>query len=65
MFLRIRWFIMGALASVGVFSYLATQFRRARERLTPRSVANRSMRSVAGVLDNAAKAVQPNIKESQ
>jgi hypothetical protein len=65
MFLRIRWFIMGALASVGVFSYLANQFRKARERLTPRSVANRGLRSVAGALDTAAKAVQPNIEESQ
>lgn len=59
MFLRIRWFIMGALASVGVFSYLAALVRKARERLTPRGIANSGLRGVARALDTAAEAVQP------
>ena len=65
MFLRIRWFIMGALASAGVLSYLANQLRKARERLTPRSMANRGLRGVASALDSAADAVQPKVEERQ
>ena len=59
MLLRIRWFILGAAASVGVVTYLANQLRRARERLTPRNLANSGMRSFAQVLDNAAQSVAP------
>jgi hypothetical protein len=59
MLLRLRWFIMGAVASVGVVSYLATQVRKARERLTPRNIANSGMRGVANLFDTAADAVQP------
>ncbi len=59
MLLRIRWFILGAVASVGFVTYLANQLRRARERLTPRNLANTGLRSVAEVLDTAADAVAP------
>jgi len=58
MLLRIRWFIMGALASVGVFGYLAKQLRKARERITPRNLARSGMRGVADVLDDAADRVR-------
>lgn len=58
MLLRIRWFIMGALASLGVFGYLAKQLRKARERITPRNLARRGMRGVADVLDEAADRVR-------
>jgi hypothetical protein len=63
MLLRIRWFIMGALASVGALSYLATQVRKARERLTARNLANSGMRGVASLLDSAAAAVQPEKRQ--
>jgi hypothetical protein len=59
MLLRMRWFIMGVLASVGAVSYLAAQLRKARERFTPRNLANSAMRSVARLFDTAADAVQP------
>ncbi len=59
MLLRIRWFILGAVASVGFVTYLANQLRRARERLTPRNLANTGMRSVAEMLDTAADVVAP------
>ena len=65
MFLRIRWFVMGALASVGAIAYLANLARRARERLTPRSMANSGLRGVARMLDTAAEAVQPRTEEQQ
>lgn len=59
MLLRIRWFIMGALASIGLVSYLAAQLRKARQLLTPRNLADTGMRGVADLLDAAAEAVQP------
>ncbi len=59
MLLRIRWFILGAAAAFGAFTYIANELRKARERMTPRNLANSSMRSVAGLLDSAADAVQP------
>lgn len=58
MLLRIRWFIMGAAASVGVFTYLANEIRKAKERMTPRHLANSGLRGVAKLLDTAAAAVQ-------
>jgi len=59
MLLRVRWFIMGAAASLGVVSYLAKQLRMARERMTPRNLANTGMRGVADLIDSAAEAVRP------
>ncbi|MCP4306876.1 MAG: hypothetical protein GY926_22000 [bacterium] len=58
MFLRIRWFVMGAAASVGIFTYLANVVRKARDRMTPRNLANSGLRGVANLLDNAADAVK-------
>ena len=63
MLLRIRWFIMGVAASLGAVSYIATQVRRARERLTPRNVVNTGMRGVADLLDSAADAVGPEVEQ--
>jgi hypothetical protein len=65
MFTRIRWFILGAATATGVLGYLAKQVRRARERLTPRSVANSGLRGFARVLDSAADALQPTEQETR
>ena len=62
MLLRIRWFVMGAIASVGALSYLVNQVRKARERLTARSLANSGLRTAARAIDNAAEAIQPDPK---
>jgi hypothetical protein len=59
MFLRIRWFMIGAVASAGAVAYLANQVRKARERITPRNVANSGLKGVARLFDHAAAAVQP------
>jgi hypothetical protein len=61
MLLRIRWFVMGAGAAIGLVGYLANQVRRAREKLTPRNLAGAGMRGVADLLDTAAEAVQPEV----
>ncbi len=60
MFLRIRWFVVGALSSLGAFAYLANELRKARERMTPRNLANTGLKGVAKVFDTAADAVQPD-----
>lgn len=62
MFLRIRWFTIGAAASIGVFTYLANEVRKAKERMTPRNLANSGMRGVARLLDTAADAVQTDVE---
>ena len=60
MLLRIRWFLMGALTIAGLAGYLLNELRKAREKLTPRAVANTGLRRVAKLLDTAADAVQPD-----
>lgn len=65
MFTRIRWFILGAVTATGVLGYLAKQVRKARERLTPRSLANSGLRGFARALDSAADAVQPARQETR
>ena len=65
MFTRIRWFILGAATATGVLGYLANQVRRARQRLTPRNIANSGLRGFARVLDNAADAVQPTKQDTR
>jgi len=63
MLLRFRWFIMGVAASLGVVSYLANKLRKARERMTPRNLANTGMRGVADLIDSAADTVRPEVKQ--
>ena len=65
MFTRIRWFILGAATATGVLGYLANQVRKARERLTPRGLANTGLRGFARVLDNAADALQPSEQDTR
>jgi hypothetical protein len=57
MLLRIRWFIMGVLTSLGAIGYLVNQLRKARERITARNLARTGMRGVADWLDSAADTV--------
>ncbi|MDJ0496872.1 MAG: hypothetical protein QNJ89_03520 [Acidimicrobiia bacterium] len=65
MFTRIRWFILGAATATGVLGYLASQLRKARERLTPRNLTNSGLRGFARALDSAADAVQPTRQKTQ
>lgn len=60
MLLRIRWFVVGALASLGVVGYLAAQLRKARERMSPGNLARHGKRAVADLLDNAADTIRPD-----
>lgn len=59
MFVRIRWFVLGALSAFGLLSYLATQLKRARQQITPANLVRKGGRSVAGVLDTTADRIDP------
>jgi hypothetical protein len=59
MFLRIRWFTLGVIASLGAAAYAANQLRRMRERLTPQNLAREGVRGLAGVLEAAADRLEP------
>jgi hypothetical protein len=60
MFLRMRWLAIGAALSVGVMAYLAAQVKRARERLSARTLARSGGRAVASLLDRAANRLTPS-----
>ena len=59
MFLRMRWFGIGVISSLGLVAYLATQVKRARERMSARALARSGGRTVASLLDRAADRVAP------
>ncbi len=59
MFLRLRWFTLGVLASLGLVAYVANQVRRMRERLTPENLGRGAARGVAGRLDALAQRISP------
>ena len=54
-----RWFVVGVVASVAGMAYLATQVKRAREKLSARALVRSGGRSVAGLLDRAADRIDP------
>ena len=60
MLLRIRWFLLGALSSLGTIAYLAVQVRRARERLSPSALARSGSRTVTTILDRTADRIAPS-----
>lgn len=59
MFMRFRWFALGAAAATGALAYLAAQVKRARQQITPANLARRGVRSVAGLLDVTADRIDP------
>jgi hypothetical protein len=60
MLLRIRWFLLGALSSLGTIAYLAVQVRIARERLSAAALGRSGSRTVASLLDRTADLVAPD-----
>lgn len=60
MFLRIRWFVIGVVSSLGAIAYLAALVKRARERLTTQALARSSRHGVASLLDRAADRIAPD-----
>jgi hypothetical protein len=59
MLLRFRWFLIGAATSLGAAAYVASQVRRARQRLTPGNLAREGAHGVASLIDRAADRIAP------
>ena len=59
MFVRMRWFALGVVASLGAVAYAANQLRRVRERLTPENLVRQAGRGLADTLDAAAHLIAP------
>lgn len=51
MFTRLRWFLFGSVATIGVGAYLGTKVKRARERLTTENMARAGVVTVAGMMN--------------
>lgn len=60
MFVRIRWFVAGAVAAFGGVGYLATKVKRARAKLTPANLVAVGKQQAANWLDSAADRVAPD-----
>lgn len=59
MLLRIRWFVLGVLSTVGGGAYLLAKLRRVRARLSAANLRKVSAHSLADVLDAAGRAILP------
>ncbi len=57
MFVRMRWFTIGVVVSLGMMAYVANQMRRARERFTPQAVARQTGYAVADALEALASSM--------
>lgn len=60
MFVRLRWFVAGILATFGGIGYMAAQLRKAREKLTAANLVAITKRQAAAWLDNVAERVAPD-----
>lgn len=58
MFTRIKWFLLGSAATIGVGAYLGTKVKRARERLTAENMARAGVVTVAGVMNATGRRMQ-------
>ena len=51
MFMRVRWFLFGVVATMGATAYLFARVRRMRERMSPQSVAKVAAVASADVME--------------
>jgi len=63
MFVRIRWFAAGAVASIAGMSYLAAQVKKARQKLTPANLVAAGKQQAASWLNGFADRVAPDEAE--
>ena len=60
MFVRLRWFTLGAAATVAGGIIGATKLKRARQSLTAHNAARLGARGVAGIIERVADSVTPS-----
>lgn len=59
MLIRIRWFLIGSMASLAGMAYARVKLRQARRRLAPAALANRGKHAAAAMLDRTADRIDP------
>ena len=60
MLVRIRWFVLGVLATLGGGAYVLNQLRQMREKMAPRSIARVGANGVADLIDATARRIHPD-----
>lgn len=58
MFTRLKWFLFGSAATIGVGAYLGSKVKRARERLTTEAIARAGATTVAGMMSATGRRMQ-------
>ncbi len=59
MFLRVRWFLAGAVVAFGGVGFVLTQVKRARVRVTPENLLIAGKQLAASWLDSIADQLAP------
>jgi hypothetical protein len=55
MFIRLRWFSLGVMTTMGATAFLFTRVRRLRERVTAQSVARAAALTMAGGIESVGR----------
>jgi hypothetical protein len=58
MFTRLKWFVLGSVATIGVGAYLGAKVKRARERLTTEAILRAGVATVAGMMNATGRRLQ-------
>lgn len=58
MFTRLKWFAAGSAATIGAGVYLGAKVKRARERMTPETMARAGVSTAAGIMGAAGRRMQ-------
>jgi hypothetical protein len=58
MFTRLKWFLFGSAATIGAGAYLGAKVKRARERITTKSMTRAGVVTVAGMMNATGRRMQ-------
>lgn len=58
MFTRLKWFLFGSAATIGVGAYLGAKVKRARDRLSRENIARAGVVTVAGMMNATGRRMQ-------
>lgn len=58
MLIRLKWFLLGSIATIGTGAYLGAKVKRARERLTAENMVRAGAALVAGMMNATGRRMQ-------
>ena len=58
MFTRLKWFLFGSAATIGAGACLGAKVKRARERITTKSMTRAGVVTVAGMMNATGRRMQ-------